>query len=49
MKDSILEKTLDYLRHKKSYTTEEQQIIKKALLQETKAILARMLDKIKID
>ena len=49
MRDSILAKTLDFLRHKKSYTLEERQIIKKALIQETQAILARMLDKVKID
>jgi hypothetical protein len=49
MRDSILVKTLHFLRYKKSYTLEERQIIKKALLQETQAILARMLDKVKLD
>ncbi len=49
MKDSILVKTLHYLRNKKSYTLEERKIIKKALLEEAEAILARLVDKMKID
>ena len=49
MRDSILEKTLHYLQHKKSYTLEEREIIKKALKAEADAILKRLIDKIKID
>ena len=48
MKNTILEKTLDYLRHKKSYTMEERQIIKKALKDEAEAILKKLAKKIKI-
>jgi hypothetical protein len=49
MKDSILLKTLSYLRHKKSYTLEERKIIKKALLKEAETIMARMIDRVKLD
>ena len=44
MRNSILAKTLHFLRHKRSYIQEERQVIKKALLQESKAILTRLVD-----